>query len=155
MKTIITGILFMIISGCASTYKPPETGKTATVTIAGLTFNRKPFGSIFNDAANCTDGESLSESQLKKEIPIKIRAAELFTFSLGWSLDKGSCGGTYSFTPKEGRLYQINFQMIFSRKMCGVMVLEKDPLNSTTQKIEIRGRYWEGVFSGKCKPLKN
>lgn len=153
MKRAILLVLIMISFGCTSAYKPPTTGKTATAKISGLSSNKEPFGSIFKNSYDCTQRESLSEEQLTKGTPITIRADEPFTFFLGWHLDKGSCGDNYTFTPKEGKQYQIQFLINFQQKRCGIAVTENDQANKVKTQVDVARRQWEGPLSGTCKPL--
>ncbi|MEZ8628967.1 hypothetical protein AB6D56_00355 [Vibrio lentus] len=132
---------FLLFTGCANKYIPPQGSNTATINISAKSDSIELAPNIIMhvvysfDDLNCSEPkeiESDTYSELNIDInDIKISVGKPFVFGVKYSESRGSrfmtCSSLNSFIPVQGKTYQAEFEYYNKINSCDVTVTELSP----------------------------
>lgn len=129
MKKLLIALVFIVLTGCVGTYKPPLGDGLPVINFEG-NFSMLL---IYKNGNNCSGGVGLPPKYNPRELnslPLPLTpdvetAFQIrnYAVSISNGLASATCGGLVSFVPRKGYEYRLKF--ILKENYCQAVVLEK------------------------------
>lgn len=151
VNKILTALVICgFVSGCASLYKPPASGPTATLTVPNYnTF----FGVIRGQVRIASKGQDgcgqlarIATDEIgKAEITVKIPADQDQFVSIYYTVGLETCTLALAFSPGQGKDYAMSYNI--DRRMCHFEITENGK-KAEPQTVNLTRAYaslWDGI----------